>query len=445
MAPSCTILEYLSRPNPKLSYNLGGGSGTLTVNDRWLPIEGVRPWSEFTFNNLYAKYKTSLTKLITPYDPAQLIRHGRLDDIVNEDTVTALVTVNNLLPVSNALYETEKGLHYGPGSKFFRQQSDGSPDWGLGVDGAMNDGLYTLRNFCPGDLKTYSKWNADGVLNSDWSNYLDDPTLTNQARPLEQAQHYGLSLGARYAWILTDAELVIIRITTSIDAPPSPRQFREASHRRVVSNTSGISQTFSAMSLDNSAYSGHSGSSSGINPAPLEIARIPWSAGSKKQSKGKEQEMTINLALYFLAQLALEDCSISTSYPPINPKSSKAQYPPVDAKASKAQYTLPSMPEVDPSDMSKYWIPSGGISWDVVYWDINSYIPGALVEQSESNEGKPGYLVSVVGKVGKDELTAMLADLKADTERWGKEGGQYSESQVHKSRAYYGGTYRMRQ
>ena len=432
MAPSCTILEYLSRPNPKLSYNLGGRSSTLTVNDRWLPIEGVRLWSEFTFNNLYAKYKTSLTKLITPYDPAQLIRHGRLDDIVNEDTVTALVTVNNLLPVSNALYETEKGLHYGPGSKFFRQQSDGSPDWGLGVDRAMNDGSYTLRNFCPGDLKTYSKWNADGVLDSDWSNYLDDPTLTNQARPLEQAQHYGLSLGTRYAWILTDAELVIIRITTSTDAPRSPRQSREASHRRVVSNTSAISQTFSAMSIDHSAYSGHSGSSSGINPAPLEIARIPWSAGSKKQSKGKEQEMTINLALYFLARLALEDCSISTSYPPIDPKS------------SRVQYALPSMPEADPSNMSKYWIPSGGISWDVIYLDINTYIPGALVEQRQSEEGKPGYLVSVVGKVGKDKLTALLADLKADTARWEMEGGQYSESQVHKSRAYYGGTYGRR-
>jgi len=161
MAPSCSILEYLSRPNPKLSYELGGRSTTLTVNDRWLPIEGIRIWRDFTFNKLYAKYKTSLSKQITPYDPAQLIARGRLNDIVNEDTVTALVTVNNLLPVSNALYEAKKGLHYGPGLKFFIQQSYGSPDWGLGVDGALNDGLDTLRNFCPGDLKTYSQLQFD--------------------------------------------------------------------------------------------------------------------------------------------------------------------------------------------------------------------------------------------------------------------------------------------
>ena len=81
----------------------------------------------------------------------------------------------------------------------------------------------------------------------------------------------------------------------------------------------------------------------------------------------------------------------------------------------------------------------------MVYLDINLYIPGVSVEQSQNKEGKPGYLISVIGKVGRDELTAMLADLKADTERWGIEGGQYSESQVHKSRAYYGGTYQMRQ
>lgn len=186
------------------------------------------------------------------------------------------------------------------------------------------------------------------------------------------------------------------------------------------------------MSIDHSAYSGHTGSSSGINPAPLEIAQIPWFAGSKKQSKGKEQEITINLALYFLAQLALEDCSISTSYPPINPKS------------SRVQYTLPSMPEADPSNMSKYWIPSGGISWDVIYLDINIYIPGALVKQQESEDRKPGYLIRVAGKVEKDRFTAMLADLKADTTRWELEGGQYSESQVHESRAHYGGTYRIR-
>ncbi|TVY89833.1 hypothetical protein LAWI1_G006186 [Lachnellula willkommii] len=429
---TCTILEYLSRPNPKLSYELGGTSSSLTVNDRWLPIEGVRQWDDFTFDALYLKYKSSLSKPIPLYDPIQRIKRARLDDIVNEDTVTALVTVNNILPVSNALYETKKGLHYGPGSKIFRMQSDGSPDWGLGVDGAMNDQLYTLRNLCPGDLKTYSKWTADGLLDADWSKYLEDPVLTNKARPLEQAQHYGISLGTRYAWILTDAELVVIRITNSTDARRSPRQAREVSHNRVVSNTSSISQSMSAMSIDNSAYSGRSGSSSGINPASLEIARIPWSAGSSKSSKGKGREMTINLGLYFLAQLASDDCTISTSYPPIYAKSSKVP--------RAAQPPLPSTPEALEVAPSVYWIPSGEIFWDVIGADINIYIPGATVEQWE-NEGEPGYRITTATKRDKDELTMMFADLKRDGIEWEKEGGKYIDSKVHQIRSYYGGSY----
>ena len=114
MAPtSCTILEYLSRPNPKLKYT-SPGHGTLTVHDRWLPIEGVRPWEDFTFDILSARYKSSLNKTITTYDPAQVIRHSCLDEIAGEDTVLLLLTINNIVPVSNALYETKKGFHFGP-------------------------------------------------------------------------------------------------------------------------------------------------------------------------------------------------------------------------------------------------------------------------------------------------------------------------------------------
>jgi hypothetical protein len=105
---------------------------------------------------------------------------------VNEDTVEARVLVNNILPVSNALYEFKEGLAFGRGSKFFRRQSDGSPDWGLGTTDRLNEGLNTLRNLCPGDVKVSSKWNSEDLLSIDWNNYLEDPYLVNHAQPLEQ-------------------------------------------------------------------------------------------------------------------------------------------------------------------------------------------------------------------------------------------------------------------
>ncbi|CZT44890.1 uncharacterized protein RSE6_05142 [Rhynchosporium secalis] len=272
MAPTCTILKYLSRPNPRLQ-NRFSSSGTLTANDKWIPIEGVRPWVDFAYDILCARYESSLRMTITRFDHCCLIANAHLDEVAGEDTIEALATVNNFMPVSNALHATSKG-YYGKGSKFFRQQSDGSPDWGLGDGASKNDGLTTFRNFCSGNIKSSSKWNSDDL------------------------------------W-----ELVVIRITTSEDdvEDQPPRSSRGVQHRRLLSDTSNLSTALSAMSIDHSAYSGQSGSSSGMNPAPLEIARIPWAAGS-----GKNNEMTINLGLFFVAQLAFEERSISSSYPPLS-------------------------------------------------------------------------------------------------------------------------------
>lgn len=105
-----------------------------------------------------------------------------------------------MLRVSNALYEFKKGLAFGKGSKIFRLQSDGYPDWGLGISGRLIEGMGTLQNSCLGDVKVSSKWNSKDLLGTtDWINYLDDPYLVNCARPLEQTQHYGMSPHSRYA------------------------------------------------------------------------------------------------------------------------------------------------------------------------------------------------------------------------------------------------------
>jgi hypothetical protein len=86
---------------------------------------------------------------------------------------------------------------------------------------------------------------------------------------------------------------------------------------RVFSNTSTLSSTFSAMSIDPLVYSGHSRSSSGNNIAPLEIVSIPMSTSAKAGAKG---QLTINLALFFLVLLVDEDRIISSLYQPLNPQ-----------------------------------------------------------------------------------------------------------------------------
>ncbi|KAH8797683.1 hypothetical protein F5884DRAFT_253662 [Xylogone sp. PMI_703] len=313
---SCTIEDYLTRPYPRLSIQ-PSGSHTLTVNDKWDPIEGLTPFVEFN-DDLRHKFRDKLKKLVTPHDAVWMMERGGFLDIFGEDTVTPSALFTTFFAVNNCLAETNPGWHIGPGSKFFRRQSDGNPDWGLGHSDYRNEGLDTYQNFLPIDLKISSKWSSDGLLEIDWDNYLDDPDLRNKALPFEQTQHYDRSFGTRYSCIVTETGIVVIRFSYSTDAHFSPKPSRKISHRRVLSDISSISAPFSNMSIDPSEHSMYSAGSSGSNPAPLEIAQFSY--WPKKGSK-----MTPNLALFLTCQLVIEDWQVSTSYPPLSELSPKSK------------------------------------------------------------------------------------------------------------------------
>ena len=89
-------------------------------------------------------------------------------------------------------------------------------------------------------------------------------------------------------------------------------------------------------------------------------------------------------------------------------------------------------------------MPAEGISWGVIQTDLTVYLPGASVERQNGENGE-GYMIQAVAGVERDEIVAMLADLKADTKRFENEGGtDYSESQTRQSRYYYGSNFRPR-
>lgn len=147
-----TILQFLTRPNPKVYRSAAPGG--LTFNDDWDAVEGVGPWKDFTYDILCARFKTELKKTVTSWDPSNLIKKARFNETVNEDSVTVFLTLNCMLPVNIALSEVDDKLHVGTGSKFARRDGAGSPDWGSG----RADQLITRRdNLCPGDVKCSSK------------------------------------------------------------------------------------------------------------------------------------------------------------------------------------------------------------------------------------------------------------------------------------------------
>jgi hypothetical protein len=95
------------------------------------------------------------------------------------------------------------------------------------------------------------------------------------------------------------------------------------------------------------------------------------------------------------------------------------------------------------STSADLFVPGGSIHKEVIFADIEVYVPGATVRLAE-HERRRGYMISQSKEAtfGKDELVLMLSDLKADTVNWSKEGGEYKMSMVHKSRHYHGGSYK---
>lgn len=154
--------------------------------------------------------------------------------------------------------------------------------------------------------------------------------------------------------------------------------------------------------------------------------------------------MTINLALYFLARLASDECWISTSYPSIDPskrtKQTKTASDYTQSPDTELQSQIPQSKV--PADRVPYWVSSTEISWRVFKADINVYFPFPFMEQRK-REGKKGFYFETDKKVKTEELTSMFADMKADTQAWKAEGTKhYGDSKVCKSRHYYGGTYK---
>jgi hypothetical protein len=95
------------------------------------------------------------------------------------------------------------------------------------------------------------------------------------------------------------------------------------------------------------------------------------------------------------------------------------------------------------STYAELFVPGDSIHKDVIFADIEVYIPGATVRLAE-HEGRHGFMIlqSREATFGEDELVLMLSDLKADAANWNKEGGEYKKSMVYKSRHYHGGSYK---
>ena len=152
------------------------------------------------------------------------------------------------------------------------------PDWGAVVDRKNKS-----KNLLPGDTKLSSKWSSSKIepgevryshVQKDWM------------RPLEQIYTYCLRNNTRYGYLITDAELLAVRVRLGQDK----------------------NQKTSFVSKDTDAVVERA-----RDVGILDYKAIPWKTATNRASSTADG-LTMNLALWWLHLIAIGDTKIGDNY-----------------------------------------------------------------------------------------------------------------------------------
>lgn len=234
------------------------------------------PWDDFTYENLYPLYEDELQKRYGSEDRSassveRVIASEKMLDFFLRDFV--------FHDVNRALNDQLGSPCIVPGDLCATRTS--IPDWAL-ID--RDQGTNKPMSFLPGETKLGKKWRA---------NVGDEPWLTEDEwlKPIYQTTKYMIGSGTRYAYIITDIELVVLRLANGTNAGSS----RGPVTRGQVARGAVL------------------GGAPAEDPRPtIQWKSIFWSTNGQGQ-------LTVKLALWFLAMMARNgDRKIEPSYPPLN-------------------------------------------------------------------------------------------------------------------------------
>ncbi|KAL2367205.1 hypothetical protein RJZ57_008452, partial [Blastomyces gilchristii] len=340
----------------------------------WEDLEGIEEWTDFIYDNLIAMLGDVLAR---PYqqhefDPPAPVQRSACC-IINEPTVTAVLLKWNHTIVDCALELASKASATMPAISWTLGNHTGLcgetvlPDWA----GIYSNMPFPPSNRVPGDTKVSGKWNTDQQ---------HDPLHSKRDefhKPLRQVVHYAKLFNTRYAYVISDKELVCIRRTVSeyegvplaagrparISQPsatpsrrldrlpqdpttPSPRTDSSPPFRVVIPHAQSQRRDEQYLTPERrtrvrqdsvvstrSALSNMSLDSPNLLLSSPSIIRSPPSAytdgGNLDVNEGNVQiavipwgesrpnHLTVNLALFWLHILAGCDINLQPSYPPL--------------------------------------------------------------------------------------------------------------------------------
>lgn len=226
-----TLLEYLRQENLQLECSQcqpGSNSrpGTSLFGYNVYP-DRTEVWDDFELAKFDAAHNGTLKAEL---DQQHLLRkHPVLSnlpfrEVHDEKSLEAFLILWTWQIVSEALAAAQRAslevvyMVHG-GQSFVPQTADKPPlhpDWGAVQRPADGSGLHCSvkgRNILPGDTKLSSKWSSTSIT-------IGKGEMTKDAKyPISQIYKYCCSTNSRYGYLITDKELVVVRIDMeSLDA-----------------------------------------------------------------------------------------------------------------------------------------------------------------------------------------------------------------------------------
>ncbi|KAF2650599.1 hypothetical protein K491DRAFT_782472 [Lophiostoma macrostomum CBS 122681] len=282
------LLHYLSLEKPKLLATPQSESRTNSRNQKWKKPSRISKWEDFNCSSLEKCCAGVFGELLKcNIEPMKFPHLGK--DVItfaNEEALEKAYVCQWTYPIVNhALSHAQSQakelgicppfVELVPGGNA-RRTFRNKPDW-AGIRTTAPDDIIRTLNILPGDTKLSYKWKSTQIV----PKRIDKWDMTQTwFWPLRQIFTYCMNSNTRYGYIISDEEVVAFRVRVPHD------RLKNKPGRKVVRSKDGGTMEY----------------------APIYSAT---------QEAGKENNLTMNMAIWWLHLLAANNSDLQANYGPL--------------------------------------------------------------------------------------------------------------------------------
>ena len=332
-----TLVDYLRSKNPDVhTKSSSRGSNTSSKHLNYLTPGSIVKWEDFGYDSLQKIYGGALHRVLkreySCRDYSDIPRKPYCE-IADENCLEMLLAMWNWRVVSESLAKAQECLYGSQDSNVIYMAKGGRRrfsvagklrrDW-AGILSNPEDSISQEEpikppNILPGDSKLGKKWSSskikDGLVPSE---YLPNDWLT----PLRQIYTYCIKANARYGYIITDEEVVVVRVRPILQPGESGETNDSQESHQGSESLNNEQETADSQASFSDSDEGHDF----MLPSPvfkkvedngrLEYKAIPWSNAASRDTR-RSNNLTVNLALWWLHIMASVSSNIREEYAPL--------------------------------------------------------------------------------------------------------------------------------